>query len=402
MVFKESEKLPDAVCLHIACCMVGLSAQDQEGQVLASERLERCQNLIHFATEWEKRWVEAMRFWYAKDYEFAARAFEAITQDWPEDILAIKAAEFLYYTLGQHFSGPRFRSHVERVAEVLGGHPGFEASRSFAHELCGDMAGARKWAEVALSFDPEQAWAHHSLAHVLLWEGDTEEAVRLHKEWLPMWERSNRVIQCHNAWHTALMYVDRLAFEDAWAIYREVIWGRNPDATGEQVDAVALLWRMELAGEPVSSAAWKDIARHTERRCFELFTPFVTAHDIYCLRRAGSTEAASELLDAVDRRAQAEDAEAVRVWSTVGRSTVMASDRLAAQDFSSASQLFGRSISRVAEVGGSDAQDDLFRFSYLESLRRSGQKAEARNYLEQRLREKKPSELESHLLGALD
>ena len=53
---------------------------------------------------------------------------------------------------------------------------------------------------------------------------------------------------------------------------------------------------------------------------------------------------------------------------------------------------------RAHRIGGSDAQDDLFRFAYVDSLWRSGRKADASQLLKKRLSQKPPSPLEEDLL----
>jgi hypothetical protein len=53
---------------------------------------------------------------------------------------------------------------------------------------------------------------------------------------------------------------------------------------------------------------------------------------------------------------------------------------------------------RLTEIGGSDAQDDLFRFAHIDSLRKSGRDSEATALLRARLDAKIPSPLEESLL----
>ena len=66
----------------------------------------------------ERAWLRALESWHAKSFDAAAAAFENITQSFAGDLLALRAAEFLYYVLGQQHSGPRFLAHTERMAEL--------------------------------------------------------------------------------------------------------------------------------------------------------------------------------------------------------------------------------------------------------------------------------------------
>jgi len=400
-ILSALEQAPDVLCLRIAAAAMFCFGQDEACQQAALEHLQAAVPMEKGATSWEKAWLSGLRLWQAKDYEAAACRYEAITEQWPQDLPAAKAAEFLYYILGQHYSGPRFRAHMERLAPVLKEDPDYLAARAFSHELCGDMQSARHYAEQALEQVARVPWAHHCLAHVLLWEGNPDEAARLTREWLPLWRQSGRVIYCHNAWHTALMHLDRLEINEAWQIYETDIWGHQPNQVGEHIDAISLLWRMELAGIEVPASRWQAIAPHVIPHVATVFMPFISLHHAYALARAGETDALQHQREVIRERASQTDHEARRVWDAVGRDAVEAAVALAQRDDQAAADGWRHVLPRITQVGGSDAQDDLFRFSYFESQRRSGHLAEAREYLTNRLQQKRPSPLENQLRASL-
>jgi predicted Zn-dependent protease len=398
-ILEDSARLPQEPVLAQAKALFWLFGQtsDAQEQAAAALRLAAADELNPRETLWQT----ALTHWQAKQFDLAARAFEQLTAEFPDDLLALKAAEFLYYILGQQHCGPRFLAHLERLRPQHGTDPDFLAMDAFAHELCGDLLGARRSAEAALEQTPFNPWAHHALEHVLLWEGNQEAAITLMQSWVADWEASARPIHSHNCWHLALALLDRLENTAAFEVFDAHVWLQTPDVVVEQLDSIALLWRAEMAGSPVSEHRWQALLPHISQTAPTLFMPFATAHYAYALARAGAQEQITELLDLVDRRARGSDAEATRVWAEPGRNVVQASAALGMGDASLAAHHFQQAQPRLTEIGGSDAQDDLFRFATLHSLMQSGQKSEARAYLDARLRQKTASPLEEKLQSSL-
>lgn len=400
-ILETAQRFPDEPVLDLAGAFLWLFGQTPEAQERAGEYLTRVEAQTGRLDAREKAWVGALRLWHGRAFDAAAGAFEEITSAWPKDLPAAKAAEFLYYILGQQESGPRFLAHMERLAGYHRDDPDFLAMWAFAFELCGRAEEAREKAEEALAITPFNPWAQHALEHVLLWEGSPDAAVDRMEAWLGTWDRAGRVIHCHNAWHVALMHLDRLAVERAFAVYDGHVWGFAPEMVVEQLDGIAFLWRAEMAGVEVDAARYRAIVPHVVPLAGTLFMPFVSAHYAYALARAGEREALEDLLARVDARAAAEDAEARRVWAPVGRAIIRGTAALGAGEAGAAAGWLDPVMDRMTRIGGSDAQDDLFRFAHWDSLRRAGRKADARVLLERRLGQKRPSPLEEQLLAAV-
>jgi len=400
-ILETATRFPDEPVLDLAGAFLWLFGQTPEAQDQAARCLAKAETLATRFDAREKAWLGAMRLWHDRAFDAAARAFEEITTMWPRDLLAAKATEFLYYILGQQESGPRFLAHMERLAPFHPDDPDFLAMHAFAHELCGHAAEARDLAEKALAITPLNPWAHHALEHVLLWEGSPDAAVDRMESWLGMWDRSGRVIHCHNAWHVALMYLDRLGVDRAFSVYDTHVWGHSPEMVVEQLDSIAFLWRAEMAGVEVDPARFQAIVPHVKPLADMLFMPFVTAHYAYALARAGERDALEDMLALVDGRAAKADPEARRVWDPVGRAIIRGSATLGQGDAAAAAKWFDPVMDRMTRIGGSDAQDDLFRFAHLDSLSRAGRKADAKTLLERRLIQKQPSPLEEKLLAAV-
>jgi tetratricopeptide (TPR) repeat protein len=396
-ILSATEEAPTESALHLATALFWLFGQTQEAQENASRALASVKPAA--LNSREKRWLDALTRWHARRFEEAARAFESLTQEWPNDLIAAKAAEFLYYILGQQHHGPRFRAHLARLASIHKNDPDFLAMNAFAHELCGETAVARDIAESALKIVPTHPWAQHALEHVLLWEGNDDAAVALMANWASDWNACARPIHSHNGWHLSLAYLDRLDGDRASKVFDEHVWMQTPGMVVEQLDSIAFLWRSEMAGFPLPATRWLELLPHIQTPSETLFMPFATAHYAYALARAGATEAVEDLIARVRERAGDADSEATRVWAPTGLPVVMACASLGAGDAVRAVHEFEKALPRLTEIGGSDAQNDLFRFAYMDSLFRSGRKSDALTALKQRIRLKNPSPLEEALCG---
>ena len=400
-VLEAAHADPDEPSLRLAAAFFWLFGQTAQAQAEAARHLDVARAGAARLNPRERAWMDALDAWHAKAFDAAATRFEAITAAWSADLLALRAAEFLYYVLGQQHCGPRYAAHTQRLAVEHGADPDFLAMHAFANELCGRTEAARMHAEQAIALRARNPWAQHALAHVFVREGNGDAAAALMERWLGEWPMSARTVYCHDAWHLALLHLDRLEIDRALAVYDEHVWGKTPDSVVEQVDAIALLWRAEMAGVAVGAERWQSILPHVRNAWPTLFMPFVSAHYAYALARAGDAEAAGALLRLADARAAQDDDEARRVWRPVGRAVVHASAALGSDDARTAAGELDPVMPVMTRIGGSDAQDDLFRFAYVDSLSRSGRRADAAAFLRERMSTKPASALEAKLLGAL-
>ncbi len=393
--------MPDEPSLQIAAAFFWLFGQTPDAQEQAAQNLAAARLHADRLEPREQAWLRALDLWQAKSFDAAARIFEDVTARHPEDLTALRAAEFLYYVMGQQYSGARFFAHTTRLADQHAADPDFLAMHAFASELSDRPREARAHAEKAIDLREINPWAQHALEHVLLWEGNTEAAAALMDDWLAQWSQVARTVHCHNAWHVALMHLDRLENLTALRVFKEHVWEITPTLVVEQLDAIAFLWRAEMAGIPVQPDQWAKFLPYIEPLCETLFMPFSTAHYAYALARAGDSEVLNRLLAAVEARATESDPEALRVWKPAGRGIVRAAACLGQDRAAEAAEAFEPAMPFMTRIGGSDAQDDLFRFAFVDSLARSGRRADAAAYLQERLALKPASPLEKELAGRL-
>jgi tetratricopeptide (TPR) repeat protein len=378
-ILDAAKRWPDTPIVQLYAATFWLYGQTDGALETAAVHLRACDALSMNTRE--RALHRALALWHGNDNLRAVEAMEAITTGWPSDLLTAKIAEFLYYVLGQQYMGPRFRAHMRRLEGAHAEDPDFLAMTAFASELCSDYAAAEAVAERALAIEPRNPWAQHALSHVLIRQGRVAEGLARLESFLPLLATCGRPIHCHDAWHLALLHLEQLDVAAAMRVFRTHIWGITPDFVVEQLDAIALLWRIEMAAGPMD-AQWPSIAEHIATRAIETFMPFMNSHYVYALARAGRADAVEAALAGVRARSAADDEEAKRVWAPVGRAVIEGAAAFGAGDRARAAALLDPVMPMMTSIGGSDAQDDLFRQTYLRSLQAAGRHVEAAAYFD--------------------
>jgi hypothetical protein len=143
-IIEDAKSFPGSPMIQLAAASFCLFGQTRAADAAAADYLVAANPLLASATEREQHLFHALSLWARKDHLGAVAAFEDVTAKWPRDLLAAKIAEFIYYILGQQHEGPRFRAHMQRLADTNTDDPDFLATYAFAQELCGDVDAARR------------------------------------------------------------------------------------------------------------------------------------------------------------------------------------------------------------------------------------------------------------------
>jgi len=379
-----------ALAQAYAAAMTLYSQSRAEIDRTARPLLERASALSAGLTARESLLVDALLAWVRDDVQTAIALHERIAADWPRDLVAAKLAEFLFYV------APDYRRHLrfmERIAAANADEPAFLAMHAFALELCREDERAEATARRAIELEKRTPWAHHALAHLLLNQRRIEEGTALLRELAPTWDGNTNATRCHNWWHVALLHLAEDDVEGALRIYRDRVAGHEPESVLEHVDAISLLWRIELAGHRRDDE-WRALAPHLVERAQEQIFPFLNAHYVYALTRAGWTDAVDEALARLRAYAFRQTGAGARVFRDVGLPLVNACAAYAAGEAARCTVLLEPILPEIACVGGSDAQNDLFRQTYVVALLDSGRQAEARRRLNARLAGHTPTPVE--------
>ena len=107
--------------------------------------------------------------------------------------------------------------------------------------------------------------------------------------------------------------------------------------------------------------------------------PFVAAHQAHALARVGRDEDVQSLRQAVDRSARAQPEARCAVWLEAGIPVVDAAIAWARRDAPTVVECLEPAVREIPRVGGSDAQDDLFRITLIKALEKVGRTESVRD-----------------------
>ena len=332
----------------------------------------------HALTPRESGSAQAMEHWIAGEVSAALACLEQVLSIAPRDVAALKLHQYLSFNRGRCADMLRIALQAETALSDV---PEMHGMLAFGYEQCHLLAEAEQSANRALQLYASEPWAQHALAHVYLTRGEIETGLQFLQERTSDWADLTSFMYTHNWWHLALFYISEGRFEDAVQIYDAHVWNRDRQYSQDQVGAVSLLARLELAGFPVDGR-WHGLADYLKDRHSDVVEPFLTLQYLYGLARAGRPEAA-KLQAAIERRASVVTDEG-GVWQDVARPVAQAIMAQAHGDHERCVRLLGPALGRMLEIGGSHAQRDLFHQLYLDSLIKSGSDSAAQQLLEQR------------------
>jgi tetratricopeptide (TPR) repeat protein len=277
--------------------------------------------------------------------------------EWPRDLLA--------GTLGQlHAVNQGDAEALLRIGERLvaanGDAPFFHGLYAFGLAECHRLEEAETHARRAIGIERQDPAARRALAHCFEARGRLIEGAAFLQS----------VADTNNGWHLALLLIDLDRPAEALALFDQRVWVGSNDSAEDQVDAISLLARLELAGVDVG-ARWDGVSSHVERRLHDHFVPFLDLHYLYALARAGRPSVTEMLASLEDRAERAKPFER-EAWADCA---VPAAHGLAAHargEHAEAARLLGQAMPHLRPIGGSIAQRALFGAIHLDALIRSG------------------------------
>ena len=321
--------------------------------------------------------MAAVSAWAAGDLAQAINLHEQQAQEFPRDLASIKLGQYHLFNAGNSPGMLRLALHgLSASADV----PHMHGMAAFAWEQCHLLQPAEAAARRAIAMLHREPWAHHALAHVLLTQGRLQEGFDFMQAASPTWTGLNSFMLTHNWWHLALFALELGQTQEVLALYDRRVWGVAKDYSQDQIGAVSLLARLELAGVDVG-ARWQDVAEYLLERLNDHVLPFLDLQYLYGLARAERPEA-QVLLHNIQSHAL--QAQASPVWQQVALPAALGLLAHAQGDHATAARELGSALPRMLEIGGSHAQRDLFEQIHLDALIRSRQWVGAQHLAQQR------------------
>lgn len=369
---------PDHCLANAYAAMLWMFLESPQAPARAAPYAQRALAAAATATAREAANARLAAAWAAGDIPGAIAQAEQIGRDHPRDLTAIKIGQYHLFNRGDALGMLRLALAALPAAEGL---PYVHGMIAFGYEQCHLMPQAEAAARRALDIEPSDPWAHHALAHVMLTEGRIDEGIATLEGFAPHWAGLNSFMRSHNWWHLALFYLSRWRIGDALAVYDRHVWGLEKGYSQDQVGAVSLLARIEMAGADVGDR-WADVADHVAARGADTVNPFLTLQYLIALARTGRPEA--EALMAAIRARAATPAHDRTAWAEVALPAAEGIVAWQRGEPALAVARLGQALPRMAETGGSHAQRDLFEQIHLDALLRAGQDATAQQVLELR------------------
>jgi hypothetical protein len=323
--------------------------------------------------------VDLLRAWMEDDLDGALRICERVSDAFPRDLVVVKTHQYLAFNRGN------FPEMLRVALKVMGNGadiPYLHGMTAFAYEQCHLLAAAETAARTALAMRRKEPWAQHALAHVMITRGRIDEGAEFLESMQDTWTGLNSFMFTHLWWHLALFHLSQGRARRVLQIYDRYCWAVAKDYSQDQIGAVSLLARLELAGIDVAGR-WEDLASHLEARSHDTTLPFLTLQYLYGLARAGRLEAQT-LLHAVHRAAEAAGPGVRSIWHDVALPACEGLYAHAVGDCDAAWRHLHRVLPRLSEAGGSHAQRDLFEQVLLDAAVKSGRLVQAQQMLELR------------------
>ena len=378
-IVPAADEAPDCCIANVYAGFLWMLLEAPSAPAQAASYLAAAERAAADATRREQLNVEVLRAWLADDVPRALCACAQSTDEYPHDLVILKIEQYLEFNRGDFPAMLRAALKVlEHNADVAYVH----GMAAFAYEECQLLREAEGAARRALELERKEPWAQHALAHVMLTQGRIEEGARFLEDVASTWTDLNSFMITHLWWHAALFDLSRGRFAHALEIYDRYCWGVAKEYSQDQVGAVSLLARIEMAGVDVGRR-WQQLADYLAARAEDTVQPFLTLQYLYGLARAERAEAHT-LLQGVRQRADSAPAHTREVWRDVALPASEGLHAYARRDHDRAWRELGRAMPRMIEVGGSHAQRDLFEQILLDAAIESGRFAAAQQMLELR------------------
>jgi tetratricopeptide (TPR) repeat protein len=347
----------------------------------------------------ERQHLEALRLWRQGRIGSARGVWAGIVADHPRDLLALRLHHFMSFWQGDRVALRdlpaqalgRFRPHDAGYGFVLGMH-------AFGLEEAGEYAAAERAGRASVEANPDDLWALHAVAHVMEMQGRAREGA----DWLARpdgtWSERNP-FKDHVWWHAALFSLELGDRDRALDLYDREL---RVDESGFYLDvqnAASFLLRLGLAGVDVGDR-WQPLADLAEVRIGDHAMAFTDLHYMLALVGAGRMDAARRYLDSL------------RQFGAIGEGDMADTARDLTVPIASGLLAYGENrhgeaalqlegfIDRMAPIGGSHAQQDIFRLITIDAVRRSGELRRAQALLKHRLRHRPSDGIAKAMLAA--
>lgn len=351
----------------------GWLTQSMETRIypLFIDAINQAQRHISRANTREQGHLAAVKAWAAGDFFGAVQQWEEVLTQYPMDLFAL---ELIHYTMVLLGDVPGQRDVVARVFNLWHEDiPGYEyvlGFYAFGLEENRDFSHAEDLARRALEIRPDNPYAVHAVSHVMEMRGRQSDGIRFMKDRAASWGTSN--FANHLWWHTSLYHLDLEQYDQVYDIFDNHLDSRRKDGNRyEELDAAALLWRMNLAGQD-SGDRWVHLANKWEPAAKDTLYAFNDVHAMMTFASDDRIDAQRLLINANKRYVEsASDANAA-MSREIGIPFCKAIQDFKREDYAACVDRLLPVRYMTHRLGGSFAQRDIIGWTLLEAALRAG------------------------------
>jgi hypothetical protein len=416
----EASSADPAWCLpHVMRAAFLLSLTEPTLLPDAATHLARARELDSHATPRERTHLEAQQRVLDGRWREALRLWDGLLVEHPRDALALQCAQLWDFYRGDAL---QLRLRPARAlpewdeADAL--YPFVLALWAFGLEENNLHAQAEESGRRALGLAPRVPWAIHAVAHVMEMQGRFEEGAAWLRQQQPHWAEGSEAdgqangqangLSRHLWWHKALFRLEAMDMAGALRLVDSHFQPALLPITLNRIDAVSLLWRLQLLGEDVALQAQGLLAAwpvpEAEAALVAGHYAFNDVHRVLLLLMAGEgARAEAWTARCAERALQASDAarDNHAMAREVGLPVMRGLLALARGDADGACDLIAPVRASAARLGGSHAQRDLIDQTLLAAAADGGRRSLGRALLNERVLAKPSTPLTRHWAARL-
>jgi len=377
---------PDFALAHVALARhLQLQARLDAARASAKQAL----SLAALLGPRERGHIEAIALAVNGQGAKALAAVRAHVAEFPRDALVLSLALGVYGLIA--FSG-RKGHHAEQRAllEELaprwpGDGPGdgwFLGYLGWSLAETGEPEAGAKVVDRALGLLPRNAHAAHARTHAYVELGQAEAGFAFLSDWLRSYDRA-AILHTHLNWHLALYELDLGRADAALARYEAAISPARATSPPMPTlaDSASFLWRCELYGAGGQKLPWAEVAALGSRVFPRAGFAFADLHAAMAAAAAGDRAGVAQRIAELDALVADDKLPQGPIVPLLCR----ALDAYAQGDFAAAARLLQEARGDFARMAGSHAQREFFDDTLIAALLRQGERARARELLQQRL-----------------
>ena len=361
---------PNFIMAH--CMKAGLLTQAMETRIydemLAS--VIAAEKLINKANDRERGHIAALNAWIDGDFYAAVERWDEVLIDYPRDLLALQLVHLSNVLLGDIANE---RDSVTRVFHAWDeGVPGYGyvlSFLSFGAEESRDFTSAEELGRRALAINSKDCYAIHAVAHVMEMQGRQQGGIWWMQSRQKDWTGGN--FANHLWWHLSLFHLDLGQTDKVLDIYDTALRDKeNSSDKYSELDAAALLWRLNLLGVDVGGR-WSELADKWKNSATDSLYAFNDVHAMMAFVADGRENEAGLVLNAAERYVQRASDANVAMTRVIGLPFCRALQAFAKGDYDSAVDQLLPVRYQTHHLGGSHAQRDIIAWTLLEAALRS-------------------------------